>query len=1180
MHMNSFHSNAYNFASFVSAGVDPRTGTYSCNLSLSTLLANVLSGPSLPITMGFNGLNLSSTGLGAGWSIPLSRYHGKTRQLSLSTGATHIANTAPDRFVIADKKVRDIKTSRSGDELIIEHKSGIVEVLTNPALNWDEWVVSRIYSPEGRVVHLSYRVVAGQRLLREIRDESQALMTLDIVNGATRVSSITLWPDSPADKLVFGLLIQNNELTKITLSLENGKLASWRFSYQSVNGLRLISRLELPTGAVEQVAYRASALTLPLGAPVKALPAVASHVTLPRSNQAPITRTYRYSNRNYLGNGSSVSWRDDGDNLYRAAGSYEYEVFEDLMVGAGSAARVMRSTKRVYNRFHLQVEETVIQNGKTVRRRTRYHEKPGLRFEDQPGNFQLPAAVQVSWFDAAKPEISREETTSTEYDDFGNILKKVSPAGITEVFEYYPPGASDGCPADAFGGVRWLKRKTLIPAPDRAPAPTLITQYRYTELPSASAERGHFLALAQESVLQGGQSVPIITIARQYENDPKSMFFGRVRQRVETVEGIDTVLNHRYEMRDNAVCTHTTLIARDGTRSTQSHWQNKLTGAQVKFVEQLGVTVETTHDRLGRKAQEILAPRTADQATRVHSYELANTLADEVAMRTIAPNGAETVTRLDGLSRKLVVEMQDVDGAGQPMRTVYRARYDGLGQLAEEVSTDWLDGKPFPLMTRYAYDDWGSRIATIGPDGMVTHDRYDPVTLVQTQGADEAGRTVITKNVFGKNESVERFDRKGVSYGVTRYVYDGLGRCVQQVDPLGRTTRYTYDFADRLTMTLLPDGTRIKKAYVKHSTEDLATHIWVDDYLAGQRTYDGLLRVSSITVGGRTETFSYEGAQPNPATHVTASGKLISYQYDPALNNQMTERHVASDNTLSASFRYDSTHARLIQAVSPACQQRLRYLPSGKLSNEQVTQGSSTREATQRTSLNGLPLRSVDATGATRITRYDPLCRVVQVEQGTVKADYAYDPFGRVSKIVTVDAQTGRQLTTQMEYDDLGREVRRLLTVDANESEELSQQFDSNDKLIRRVLRRGSAVLRDEQFTYDLRGRLQRFQCAGEHLPVDSAGKSILRQDYVFDALDNIRQLKTVFVGGEDLATYAYDNFDKTQLSRVRHSHPDYAEQDAGFSYDQDGNQLNDERGRRLNYDGLGRLASVAEAQS
>ncbi len=1171
------HSNAFNYLSFISSGVDPRTGTYSLSLSLSSLLGNTLSGPSLPLTLGFNALQGTNSGFGNGWALPFSSYHSRSEKLNLSTGATHLAILTEDSLLIRDKKVNDLKVTRSGDDLIIDYKTGVREVLRKSGLNSEEWLASKIYSPEGRVIHLAYQFVAGRRVLSNVRDESQTLLTVDIRAGSAQASSITLWPESPTDRLIFQLQQQNSELTKITLPLDNNASLSWRLRYAEVGGLRLINRLELPTGGFETVTYLAGGMRLPSAAPVTALPAVSSHTIFPRSNQPSITREYRYSAKNYLGFGSNARWRNDGDNLYQATDNYEYETYEDLVVGSGSSKRVMRRTKRVYNRFHLQVEETVNQRGKTVRSRTQYHEKPGLKFGDQPGNFQMPARVEVSWLDAATPSVSRQEVTLTEYDDFGNILKRVSPTGITEVFDYYPVGASDGCPADAFGAVRWLKQKTLIPAQDRAPAPTLTTQYRYTEVLSASAERGRFLALAQEAVLQDGQTVPFMTIDRKYETDPRSEFFGRLKQKTETIEGLKTVFDHAYELLDGAVCTHTRMTASDGKWCAKDTWHNRLTGAEVKTVGQLGVTLETAHDRLGRKTLEMLAPATSNQASRTHSYQLADKLGDLVQTRTVAANGAATLTKLDGMSRKSSIEVQDMDAAGQPMCAVYSARYDALGQLTEETSTDWLDGKPYPLVNLYTYDDWGNRQETIGPDGVNKIDLYDPIRLTQTQGMANAGKTVATLNVFGKHDSVERFDRNGKSIGMTSYLYDGLGRCVQQIDPLGRTTQFAYDFADRLVLTQLPDGTKIRKVFVPHSTEDLATHIWVNDYLAGQRTYDGLMRVTSLTVGGRTETFTYEGAQPSPATHTTASGKVISYKYDPALNNQMIERSVAGNGNLSASYQYNNRHAKLLLASSPGNQHQRHYSPSGQFNGDQLGEGQTRLGTAQRNSLNGLPMQYTDVSGVVQSTRYDTLCRIAQVQQGGVQAHYSYDALGRVSKIETVDTQSKRTLTTQLEYDDFGREVKRVLRVDLNPAEELSQRFDSTDKLVQRTLKRGATVLRDETFGYDLRGRLVDYTCSGVHPPVDAAGKAILSQTYQFDELDNVRELKTVFTGGENTAIYEYDYTDKTQLSRVRHSHPDYAAHQATFTYDNDGNQLNDPRGRRMNYDDLGRLASVVK---
>ncbi|MCF5495848.1 hypothetical protein, partial [Pseudomonas syringae] len=65
------HSNAFNFLSFVQAGVDPRTGQYSCSISLPELKANHLCGPIVPLSLGFSPMNSRDTGFGKGWGLQL-----------------------------------------------------------------------------------------------------------------------------------------------------------------------------------------------------------------------------------------------------------------------------------------------------------------------------------------------------------------------------------------------------------------------------------------------------------------------------------------------------------------------------------------------------------------------------------------------------------------------------------------------------------------------------------------------------------------------------------------------------------------------------------------------------------------------------------------------------------------------------------------------------------------------------------------------------------------------------------------------------------------------------------------------------------------------------------------------------------------------------------------------------
>ncbi|MGO2287868.1 hypothetical protein, partial [Pseudomonas lundensis] len=70
---------------------------------------------------------------------------------------------------------------------------------------------------------------------------------------------------------------------------------------------------------------------------------------------------------------------------------------------------------------------------------------------------------------------------------------------------------------------------------------------------------------------------------------------------------------------------------------------------------------------------------------------------------------------------------------------------------------------------------------------------------------------------------------------------------------------------------------------------------------------------------------------------------------------------------------------------------------------------------------------------------------------------------------------------------------------------------------------------------------------------MDAWGKTIVSQFYEHDELDNILTLTTHFIGGENITTFHYDYVDRTQLSSVTHSHPDYSPQRIQFEYDADG---------------------------
>ncbi|OKA17214.1 hypothetical protein BOH74_23020, partial [Pseudomonas versuta] len=80
------YSGAYNFMSSVSAGVDPRTGSFSASISLPTGAANDLRGPISQLRLGYSPLMTEDQGFGLGWMLGTTSWDGASQQLQLNSG--------------------------------------------------------------------------------------------------------------------------------------------------------------------------------------------------------------------------------------------------------------------------------------------------------------------------------------------------------------------------------------------------------------------------------------------------------------------------------------------------------------------------------------------------------------------------------------------------------------------------------------------------------------------------------------------------------------------------------------------------------------------------------------------------------------------------------------------------------------------------------------------------------------------------------------------------------------------------------------------------------------------------------------------------------------------------------------------------------------------------------------
>jgi RHS repeat-associated protein len=1156
-------SNAFNFGDFVAGGVDPRTGVYTCSLSLGTIHSAELNGPSFQLALSFNPLNLLNAGYGSGWSLSVTRYDMRSKVMTFSNGERYKAVESRDALYFKEMKLESARVLKIGNgQYEVRYKDGRREQLKVHGSTHIA-VPERIIAANGVSISLKYKTINEQPMLVEISDFKRRL--LNVVRTAARVT-LTRYPDSPSSA-EFSLTLNNDQAIAIGLPEGSGWDLQYRGSY--------LTRVVSPLGAVENIRYKEVGHLFPTVDGDQSLPCVIAHDIYARHGQPKVSKTYSYSDWNYLGHGVPADPSDDGDPLFRAGGNYRYSSEERLVVDNKIHTRI----KRTYNKFHLLISEITICGSAQTSVETRYYCDVHQPFTQQPAQFRMPQSQTVTYENLTTKK-KRSETSVTEYDAIGNLLKQVGSDGVTTLCEYYPVTETPDCPADPLGFVRFLKQKTMVPA--AGGGASTVTRYRYASLPALEGsalasvvpvEECFFELVAEGEVLRS-------TVAMTYLVTPKdSITHGLVQQQKITRNDKVTRVEYSYTIDGFSLRLKKTLHGFDGTSSTTEQTLSTVSGLTLSERDVDDGVIEYEYDKLGRCVRKTLAGKEPVASYRWR-YEAAS--ADGPATVVLSdPSDGEQTTTHDALGRVIGIKEKDCDNpdaAGQsPIRTVYAALHDTTGRLSKQTRTDWWDGVAHPLTSHMFYDDWGEVRETRHADGRIMFSEFDPVSRQQKNWQQGMGKTVTVFNAFGKPDSTEVFDLKGQSLGKNVYEYDGLGRTISQTDPVGHTTRYTYDVHGRLFRSVLPDGHVLETEFAAHVDDALPVAISLAGKQLGLQVFDGLNRLTERSVGGRKSVAVYQAGRTQPQSHTNAAGETIEYVYSSEPGSALMERRALTDASLLTRFTYDRRNGKTRRCSEQGRETRFDYFPSGRLKSETTGSGEQSQVSSYSYSLAGRPLEFVDVLGARHTTGYDTWGRETLHRQGTAETRYFYGQSGLLERIETRDTASASQIITHLAYDDIGRELTRRIEVNDLPAQTLTSSYTFAGQLAQKVLKRGTDVLRDERFSYDARGRLSQYDCEGLQRPLDPYGKEVVQQTFTFDALDNILCVQTTFPQGVNVTTFSYSERDVTQLIGVRHSHADYPAP-VTLEYDANGRMIKDDQARTLAYDALGRLTRIIDA--
>ncbi|BBV96035.1 RHS repeat protein [Pseudomonas monteilii] len=1191
------HSNAFNFMSFVQGGVDPRTGQYNVSLALPELVANRLSGPNLPLHIGFNPMNPEDSGFGAGWRLNLSEYDPQSQMLSLHSGERFkvFDNGPGTQPVIPERKIDSFhfeNISAGATTLYrVAHKSLMIEVLglhdvTEQGQPNSKKVALpvRVLTPTGDGITLTYQQVdvpspmpgiPAKRVpcLASVEDDSKRkLLEINYAN-LSRVL-ITLNPGSAA-QVTYTLERENSELVKVVLpTADKGR---WAFEYKKIGQVRCIERMRTPVNGIEEIFYKDEGHALP-GAGRRTLPHVERHLVSPGANQPQMRTDYVFSSNNFLGNNTGISFDDSGeDNLYKVTGA---DYFYDSTATHYKGDTPVYTVKTSFNRFHLMVDKVTTQNDCIETLTLQYPATGNRPFKDLDNNFQLAERTTTSWRKGAGGT-AREQSEMTRYDHHGNLVEKTEANGKRTLMSYYP--AADD--PDTF--VRLLKTEEVIPGPGEAGAKTLLREYRYQTVASRDDDgyaRGASMRSHEQLRVRDG--AVLSTLETHYHDKPLNpLEHGRAREQTLTLNGKATLTEYAYSEVSvdghAAVQTQETVTGFDhgeplparelinAKGNAERHAQKVITvqhsiliGEPLLNYDDNQVQIAYAYDELRRVTRETVDPKGKYSASRSYSYYLSSDGQQAWQMQTDV-KGVKSWSYVDGLNRAVRVTRQDPDfgrtrQAREEERLSYTARYDELGNLVEETDYDWLELKNLPLRTLYEYDDWRQRRVEIGPDKVRMCTEIDPVGLPDRLGPvhkewresidrrQVTGVTITRLNLFDAPVDVERLDSKGARASLHRYFYDGLGRTVREVDARGFETATTYDEFDRQVDQTLADGSVVHRDYALHSAADLPTLIKVldstdgGDYVLGTQTFDGLDRMVESVTGGRKRTMLFGIGQRQPEAVITPSDHRIDYEYLPQLGEEPLSRKTLGKN---AAYTYDEHNARLLQCTENEEMLEREYYSTGELKVErrQHNDEAQPHEMFYVHSLKGRLLGYTDVLGKTQSYEYNSLGQLYQTSLENVTSTFRYDELGRTASILTetVDEDgSQRCLETQLFYDDFEREVRRRFDF-GDAVQTLAQTYNEVDGIDSKTLTAGEQEgdkLRHETFEYDDRARLSKYTCEGvsEYVPVDPYGNKIDSQLFRFDGRDNITRVRTDFEGGRLNATYQFTNeHDPVQLMGI-----------------------------------------------
>ncbi len=639
----------------------------------------------------------------------------------------------------------------------------------------------------------------------------------------------------------------------------------------------------------------------------------------------------------------------------------------------------------------------------------------------------------------------------------GNVIRSTDPVGRTTVHTYAPDGIDllevrqvNGQALDLIASYTYDDKHQRLTATDASGQTTTFTYnaQRQVETVTTPARAGiseprtTTLAYDSNGYLQSVTGPePATAVSFTYDG------YGRMRT---MTDAASHTLTYDYDALDRV----TKVTYPDGTYEETAY--NRLDAEKQR--DRLGRWTQTFYDTLRRP----VATRDASGGTTQYQYGGSGCAScggggDRVT-KLIDPNGNTTSWEYDLQGR--VAQETRADASSESY--TYETTSSRLKQKTDRktVTTtfeyfldDTLKRKSYSDSTpavSYTYDAVYPRSATITDGTGTTTATFNPVTTPASLGADRLASIDGPLNgdtISYTYDEMGRIVTRALNGAAVTDTFDALGRTSRKTDPLGAFD-YTYvGGSARLSSTTFPNGQTTSYSYLDESGDNRLQEITHRDPAAAVisrfgYTYDaaGSVKTWSQQAGAspaKLYTFGYDAG--SQLTTAVISGvnpppvpSRFAYAYDPAGNRTAEQLDdtvtSATHNSLNALVSTQPGGALLFrgsvnepstvtvggkpaQVASDDGFQGTTAVPSGS-SNVVVAAtdaSGNVRTNTYQVSQSGASKTlTYDSNGnltgdGARSLEWDAENRLVAVEQGTHRSEFAYNGLGQRVRIVEKD---------------------------------------------------------------------------------------------------------------------------------------------------------------------------------